>query len=565
MSAGFRSTAPAPCPACARVRRRVEVSSPAGPPWCARVGHEKAPCPRPTSTREISGKPGDKKQEREVNLGREARRWLTHRVPTRRARAYARDNAARRLLGEQLTPMLDPSDWLSKASQVGFCNVTRATDGAGRCTDGSQGLWSLEEEESSSPQIAAEACLRRCSSCENCNFISVSTKWRVCSWHWRCSSPIRDDAISYEFLCGRARKVLSGNDTAHSGPKGGGTPSASIVTASREVAKLRFGPEPCPKGANLPPEVEVMSWSRNEGLGMNFQAALSALNQAACCAGRATLPRVNHLDYEPSDDGHLTLSALLGLRPRMCFGFGHLPRAARSKADCSAMRGDARMFTDLVRACPSSQYYLQPAYYALHAYLNLSLLAPRPSLFDPSQTLVAHVRSGDVFSTEAWKVSSDAYQPPLAYYLNAWRSSGLPKLHVVAEDDNSPVVRTLSLMARYTAPGNITLQQGGKDGLRADIGALVSARYLVIGRSMLHGMLLSSPELREVYSPRPLVNAWTGSCEAKVLVPSYQTPVLGPKQWEAVPMQRLQLVTRMYNETIKFKPQHSPKVMCVGL
>ena len=73
--------------------------------------------------------------------------------------------------------------WLDN-SHHGYCD---RTSGPGDCEAGEKGSVSLTAHESQSWELAAAACLTRCSaSCRRCNFISVSLQHKDCSWFAHC-------------------------------------------------------------------------------------------------------------------------------------------------------------------------------------------------------------------------------------------------------------------------------------------------------------------------------------------------------------------------------------------
>ena len=76
--------------------------------------------------------------------------------------------------------------WLANAS-VGFCGATHEGD-AGDCALSDMGSWGLRKaaDETLSFAHAADACLTRCSGCERCAYISISPKFRDCSWYSSC-------------------------------------------------------------------------------------------------------------------------------------------------------------------------------------------------------------------------------------------------------------------------------------------------------------------------------------------------------------------------------------------
>ena len=72
--------------------------------------------------------------------------------------------------------------WLSQASR-GYCESTTA--GPSDCSSGHKGSFEAAAEDSTW-ELAAQHCLRRCTACARCQFVSVSPVWRDCSWFHRC-------------------------------------------------------------------------------------------------------------------------------------------------------------------------------------------------------------------------------------------------------------------------------------------------------------------------------------------------------------------------------------------
>jgi len=155
---------------------------------------------------------------------------------------------------------------------------------------------------------------------------------------------------------------------------------------------------------------------------------------------------------------------------------------------------------------------------------------------------VVHVRSGDAFAGSGaihGRLSRAEWKPPsLAYYLQAWAHSRLPKLVVVAEDRQNPVAQLLYMLATApVAPAGlpITFQSGRFED---DFETLRCASHLVLSPSNLSPMLVgANPNLKVVYAPhqstilpelgQPMPNlAW--SCRARLLTASLvqSSPVL---------------------------------------
>ena len=77
-----------------------------------------------------------------------------------------------------------PTPTAAWQSSTGFCGVT-AADNRGDCVVGSSGNLRVHGNLSTWPQLT-RACLRECSKCDRCNFISISLSEKDCSWY-RCS------------------------------------------------------------------------------------------------------------------------------------------------------------------------------------------------------------------------------------------------------------------------------------------------------------------------------------------------------------------------------------------
>ena len=87
--------------------------------------------------------------------------------------------------------------WLSSASP-GFCAVTGIGTSDSSCGGpchagahgtGCKGTFNLALKSSGTWMMAASRCLRMCSACERCNYISLSLKFRDCSWFEKCNVP----------------------------------------------------------------------------------------------------------------------------------------------------------------------------------------------------------------------------------------------------------------------------------------------------------------------------------------------------------------------------------------
>ena len=77
--------------------------------------------------------------------------------------------------------------WL-ETSTPGFCGLT--SEGVtGACTHGSKGSWGLSAHAAKDKLTAAAVCLRRCSRCARCRYITLNIDIRDCSWYYSCPKP----------------------------------------------------------------------------------------------------------------------------------------------------------------------------------------------------------------------------------------------------------------------------------------------------------------------------------------------------------------------------------------
>ena len=78
---------------------------------------------------------------------------------------------------------------------IGPCGT--ASD-AGDCSAGTKGSWSMSEREASSWESAAASCVRRCTACDRCRYVSFSTQWKDCSWFFACDlTTLRHDVFGF--------------------------------------------------------------------------------------------------------------------------------------------------------------------------------------------------------------------------------------------------------------------------------------------------------------------------------------------------------------------------------
>ena len=300
------------------------------------------------------------------------------------------------------------------------------------------------------------------------------------------------------------------------------------------------------------PTVRVDSFSSNIYTGSQFEAVINALHVAACCAGTAVLP-----DHG-ADFPDRTVST--------CFDFRHTQRTA--KAACPAMSGPSISWFNghgVMQHCGDAHTSkLRPAVIGAMLYANVQ---PKPSEcegdgIDYETSLVAHVRSWDIF---AGGIHALYGQPALSYYLSAFSHSGLARLVVVAADARSPVVRLLH-MAKTHLKSPI---EERSSSWHNDLHTLMCARHLVLSRSSINSLLLTSTRVRHAYVVEPGINgwraasdAWLASCRHSRVFSATVRATHAATNWDASPPQLLALLTDGWNRTVKFAPT---RTMCVNV
>ena len=151
---------------------------------------------------------------------------------------------------------------------------------------------------------------------------------------------------------------------------------------------------------------------------------IKAVHRAACCAGVAMLPAIKGAARGAAwhKTSHEVMGRVTGARPATCLNFSHFPRVAPAAA-CAPITKDVWGWWwsgDDRESCPADDFYLR---HVLREVLEWSglLELPCPSGAGRNDTLVAQVRSGDIFGGDANHSSSDVNldygQPGLDYYL----------------------------------------------------------------------------------------------------------------------------------------------------
>jgi len=467
-------------------------------------------------------------------------------------------------------------DWL-QSSQPGYCRKA----GAPRGCRGERGAFRLPPNETSTWEKLSVACLRHCQACPQCIFVSMSVRWRACSYFSQCGlRSLRQDVPS--FLTAIARPVATQ-------PRLPRPPSVTVGFLSARHDRVAPATHALPAACHardhahnatvLAIQLPIPPRGRARmvfGTGFMMESLANALHQAACCAGVAILPNLRRPERRCTERMacHATLHALLGPRPQVCFDFRHLSRVAMSDALCSSrsqggLHGEVFPFFWPATACPTPVFHGRLALRTLLWYANLDAALPCPPLHY-EQTLVAHIRGGDVWMSS--DAAPDYAQSPLAFYLASWRISGLPRLLVVSEDDASPLVKVATLLQRtLPAGGSIDVRTGGR--WRDDLAVLRCARHLAVARSSIRQVLLSSSRVRSVYVAassatgvgweHPLEDAWLGSCKASVWLAEEELRGPGPQvRWAASVAQALESVLTGWNGTHRFR---RVQTRCLGL
>ena len=259
------------------------------------------------------------------------------------------------------------------------------------------------------------------------------------------------------------------------------------------------------------PTAQIDSWQ--ERTGIHFHVTVLALQLAACCGGSAVVP------------ANIELRAP---KPR-CFSFASL--ANRSGAcDANVSRRQSTMgfvyagHALLPLHCRSAAWSLDAAFAAALSYTGYgNRTCPSKALLN--DTLVVQLRSGDLFR----RYSPHWYgyqQPPLAFYLAAWRASGMANMRVVCEDLTSPVAQSLRMLSLHHFGSRITFQTGAfadaLDTLRCAPHLAVSnsntASFAVAVNRRIARLFVWGFKRDPVYSAWKNGRARAGRCGAKMIV-----------------------------------------------
>lgn len=187
--------------------------------------------------------------------------------------------------------------WLSTSSP-GHCGATAAGD-EGDCASGDQGNFAFDGRHRSDWHAAVSACMRQCAGCARCSFISVSLRWRDCSWYHTCPERGRETRCFRSGAVGAASKVMTAaaaaamallvdRHRAHTPPVNVGLPARAMPpTAPESVAVMQASDRPPPPAISavierladgqLRPRPEVAG-------GQGIRALTAAVNRAFAAA-----------------------------------------------------------------------------------------------------------------------------------------------------------------------------------------------------------------------------------------------------------------------------------------
>lgn len=246
--------------------------------------------------------------------------------------------------------------------------------------------------------------------------------------------------------------------------------------------------------------------------GNRYLMVMSMLRRAICCAGVALLPP--SFDGMPDSGVH-------------CLDFRGRQPLSNSSASCaSTSTNSAAWWSKLPKHTPAvcnadaDTAILMRIAAALYAGFGLSgshaLGSECPSYLLQPDTLVMHVRSGDLFTS--WKDGARTFnhsgynsemgsrgQPPLGFYYRVMAHALPADPHrpstvvlVTSPDLASPVVRALKHQAQMGAL-RPTLRLSASESFHDDLQVLLCARKLVLADSTLTSLLTDSPRLERAY------------------------------------------------------------------
>lgn len=265
--------------------------------------------------------------------------------------------------------------------------------------------------------------------------------------------------------------------------------------------------------------VTVTGWYGR--LGNNLHQIRQATKIAFCCQGVLQLP-----------DSHYMLNMT-----QSAFDLGHdVPIGHKCPRDISdefffihQMRGGAqRVHRECDADVDDIWSAITDSLFPRPAHLCATHGTPDCCPPDMDDVLVAHVRSGDLFSLK--EPSKDYFPAPLVYYTQVMTERNWSRVVLLTEDELNPVTTILGKVMKgaLTSPVQVFSQ-----GLENDVHMMRCAVHVAIARSTFSERLAAlAPNLRTVYS------AYTKACPKKNLTGvCYSFPNFNDTHWAHTPDQ----------------------------
>ena len=259
-------------------------------------------------------------------------------------------------------------------------------------------------------------------------------------------------------------------------------------------------------------QLTITTWV--QGTGVQFVSLLNAAQLASCCGAALLLPS------------------------RFIFGESsrkyQFPLLKKRHSFCVNVTGSSdtffyRRIPDLCR----THEHRSRAYHAANRYAQVPIACR-----NGSTGTVAHLRTLDMDPTHA--VHSEYAQPPLSFYLSAWKDTGDDALHVVHRDLSSPTAKVLALLGHTTSVG---VEMQSHASFSEDLRILLCARNLIMSHSSLVFIALMNPLLERVYYyQRPAVGPWRPLAHTCTTAHLHTNATLS-RPWRASDRQRLLMVT----------------------
>ena len=261
--------------------------------------------------------------------------------------------------------------------------------------------------------------------------------------------------------------------------------------------------------------LEITQWAEwVQFTGVQFVSLINAAQLASCCGATLRLPS----------------RYVFGLAKHTRFTFAS-PEGNASF--CKSVRGtsDVFFYKHIPWRCRTLHHRSQ-AYHAANEYAELP-----QKCSDTRAKTVAHVRTLDMDPSKA--VHSEYGQPPLSFYLRAWKHTRDETLHVVHKDLSSPVAKVLDTLHKTT---NMAIKMHSHVAFKRDLLILLCAENLIMSRSSLSVMVLMNPRLKRVYHyEQPREGPWrllSYSCDT-----AHFHAGGNMSRWVAADHQKLELVT----------------------